>query len=282
MKRHRIISCIAALLLCAVAVNAQENKSMFKMEITNYQATDSVSTASELTLANSDEEIAAAFTKNVRNIESVRKLAPIIAFSFILNTDGSISNVELQRYSSYWDRVSTADYQKNITGSLVQEMTNMLKGLKWVVKEDFSSALLRDALHDAGMNNGKYKRERLIVWGYVQLSEDKNPSDLSAKLIVDTPAEFPGGTDKLSDYVKQNMKYPPHCAKYYIQGRVMVSLIVKEDGSIANIYVLKKTHPLLEREAMRIVSTMPRWSPAKDGDGKPMNMFFMLPVTFRL
>ena len=104
--------------------------------------------------------------------------------------------------------------------------------------------------------------------------------DIVCMVVSDQP-EFPGGTGALQNYIKSNIEYPADARKDSIKGRVLVQFIVEKDGSLSNIEVLKHVHPLLDAEAIRIVSNMPRWKPGKDF-GFPRRVQYTIPVNFRL
>ena len=99
--------------------------------------------------------------------------------------------------------------------------------------------------------------------------------------VVEEDATFPGGTAELMKYLQKNIKYPSICQEQGIQGRVIVQFVVEKDGSITDVQVIKAINPYLDKEAVRVVSTMPKWSPGKQA-GKPVRVFFTLPVVFRL
>lgn len=99
--------------------------------------------------------------------------------------------------------------------------------------------------------------------------------------MVEQQAEFPGGTSKLMEFLSNNINYPAAAAKKKIQGRVIVSFIVETDGSLSNVTVPRSVDPDLDKEAIRVVKSMPKWNPGKQ-QGKPVRVKYMLPVTFRL
>ena len=99
--------------------------------------------------------------------------------------------------------------------------------------------------------------------------------------VVEEDAKFPGGNNELMKYLQKNIKYPSICQEQGIQGRVIVQFVVEKDGSITDVQVIKAINPYLDKEAVRVVSTMPKWSPGKQR-GKPVRVRFTLPVTFRL
>ena len=99
--------------------------------------------------------------------------------------------------------------------------------------------------------------------------------------VVEQMPSFPGGQQKLMDYLSENIRYPKELAEACIQGRVIVSFIVEKDGSISNVKVLKSLDPLLDKEAVRVVSGMPKWNPGKQND-VAVRVRYIIPVTFRL
>ena len=99
--------------------------------------------------------------------------------------------------------------------------------------------------------------------------------------IVETKAEFPGGEKECYKWISERIKYPANCIAEGIQGRVLVSFIVKKDGSIDEVKTYRSPDPSLSKEAERLVKAMPKWQPAKQG-GKTVNSKYMLPIMFRL
>lgn len=99
--------------------------------------------------------------------------------------------------------------------------------------------------------------------------------------VVEKQPEFPGGMAELMKYLQKNIKYPTVCQEQGIQGRVIVQFVVNSDGSICDENVVKPVNPYLDKEALRVVRTMPKWSPGEQR-GKKVRVRFTLPVTFRL
>ena len=93
--------------------------------------------------------------------------------------------------------------------------------------------------------------------------------------------EFPGGPDALMTYLARNVRYPKAAQDSGIQGKVVVSFIVQKDGSLTDVKVARSVNPLLDAEAVRVVKAMPKWEPGIQ-DGKPVDVRFQVPVTFRL
>lgn len=98
---------------------------------------------------------------------------------------------------------------------------------------------------------------------------------------VEVMPEFPGGMQGLFEYMQNNVNYPKEAKNQKIEGRVIVSFIVEKDGSISDVHPLTAVHPLLDKEAMRLVNEMPRWKPGTE-KGKAVRVSFALPVSFKL
>lgn len=98
---------------------------------------------------------------------------------------------------------------------------------------------------------------------------------------LDEMPEFPGGQQAISEWLDENINYPPICAENNIQGRVLVSFVVERDGSITEVKVVRDIYPFLDREAVSLVRRMPKWNPGIK-DGKPVRCRYNLPVYFRL
>ena len=99
--------------------------------------------------------------------------------------------------------------------------------------------------------------------------------------VVEVMPQFPGGQIAMMKYIMENMKYPEQAMKEGIQGRVAVRFIVEKDGSISDVKPILSVHPLLNKEAVRVVESMPKWTPGKQ-NGKPVRVRFNLPVMFKL
>lgn len=99
---------------------------------------------------------------------------------------------------------------------------------------------------------------------------------------VEVKPEFPGGMPALVKYLQENIKYPSAALEEKAQGKAFVRFVVEKDGSITNTEIIKSTGNIyLDKEALRVASNMPKWKPGMQ-DGKPVRVFFMLPVTFKL
>ena len=99
--------------------------------------------------------------------------------------------------------------------------------------------------------------------------------------VVETMPVFPGGPNALFEYLSKNIKYPVVAEENGVQGRVIVTFVVERDGSITDVKVVKSVDPSLDKEAQRVVKSMPHWIPGTQ-DGSPVRVKYTVPVTFRL
>jgi len=107
------------------------------------------------------------------------------------------------------------------------------------------------------------------------------PTEEEIRIFVDESPEYPGGLSELMKFVGENLDYPTDAIANNIQGRVVLKFVVNRDGSVDRIEVINSIDPLLDAEAVRVVSTLPKFKPGKQG-GVPVPVWFILPVLFRL
>lgn len=99
--------------------------------------------------------------------------------------------------------------------------------------------------------------------------------------VVEKMPEFPGGMPALMQYLQKNIKYPQIAQENGTQGRVTVQFVVNKDGSIVDPHVLRGVDPYLDKEALRVISGMPKWKPGEQR-GEPVRVKYTVPVNFRL
>ena len=109
---------------------------------------------------------------------------------------------------------------------------------------------------------------------------EKNKSEKVYDVVEEMP-QFPGGSSALFEYLAKSVQYPKAAKENGIQGRVVCSFIVEKDGSISDVKVFKSVDPSLDREAQRVIESMPRWIPGKQ-NGVAIRVKYTVPVTFRL
>ena len=139
----------------------------------------------------------------------------------------------------------------------------------------------------AAQNNKKVQRKKSRV---VNVQKQSNTSssvqqkDLSdSEQIYDNPevmATFPGGNTALINWLSQNIRYPASARKDNIGGRVLVQFVVEKNGRVGDVKVVRSIDPALDKEAIRVVKSMPHWTPAQL-NGKVVRSQFSLPINFK-
>ena len=125
--------------------------------------------------------------------------------------------------------------------------------------------------------------EEIVVVGYP--GEDTDVPAATAEdqvfMVVEQMPQFPGGQEALMKFLAQNLRYPEEARKAAIQGRVIASFVVRKDGSLTDIEVMRGVNPSLDDEAIRVIKSMPKWEPGKQR-GQAVSVKYTVPVTFRL
>lgn len=112
--------------------------------------------------------------------------------------------------------------------------------------------------------------------------EEEEESDQTIFTVVEKMPEFPGGgLQALLKFIHGGLKYPVIAQENGIQGRVVCTFVINRDGSAVDIEVVRGVDPSLDKEALRVLATMPKWSPGEQR-GKPVRVKYTVPVQFRL
>ena len=115
----------------------------------------------------------------------------------------------------------------------------------------------------------------------IENHESPKSEDMNIYDNVDQMPSFPSGQAALMQWLSSNIKYPTIAAENGIQGRVNVQFVVEKDGSLSDVRVISPVDPSLDKEALRVVRSMPRWIPGKK-NGSPVRVKYTVPVTFKL
>ena len=192
-----------------------------------------------------------------------------VIVNFVIEKDGSLSDIQIVR---------------GVDPSLDLEAVRLITSMpKWI----------------PGKQRGKEVRVRYTLPISFRLSDDnttasgyslppsqqKESSQSGASkeifVVVENQPEFPGGSGEMMKFINDNIKYPEIAHENGIQGRVICSFIVGKDGSISDVEVMRGVDPSLDKEAVRVLESMPAWKPGKQR-GQPVSVRFTLPVEFRL
>ena len=116
----------------------------------------------------------------------------------------------------------------------------------------------------------------------VQEEEEEEPEEQEIFQVVEQMPEYPdGGMAGLMKYLSGAIRYPAIAAENGVQGRVTVQFVVNRDGSIVDAQVVRGVDPYLDKEALRVINSMPKWKPGMQR-GKPVRVRYTVPVNFRL
>lgn len=212
-------------------------------------------------------------------------------------TNGQIVNHSFGK--SRWE-ISEDSPHEDICGEF---KSGKLVGLKW----DFNSSATFNSLKQQVKNaNWKYDGDLVEEMGLVM--RYSLPTDTSLELclnellggrysitirrmagadetqenrVFDLVEQMPVFNGNINQWLASNLKYPPVAAENGIQGKVMCKFIVEKDGSISNVIVIRGIDASLDKEALRVIKSMPKWIPGKQ-NGKTVRCHFTMPVTFRL
>ncbi len=125
----------------------------------------------------------------------------------------------------------------------------------------------------------------LLLWlpalSFAQHLPEKDPKNENVFLRAEVMPSFPGGEQAMYKFISSNLKYPLAAAQNGIEGKVYLSFIVDAKGKIKEITALRENDPDLRKEAIRVIRSMPDWTPGMQ-DGAPVDVRMSLPVYFKL
>ena len=173
--------------------------------------------------------------------------------AFIVDEEGQVSMVEV-----------TKSLHPKLDKALTQVFMNMPK---W----------------QPAMRDGKPRQMRFTMplhyFQHIGLVDGEEVYDEKGQLV--TMPQFPGGKEKLREFLSKNVKYPVECEASGITGRVVVGFVVEKDGKVTQVKLDRSSDPAFNMEAYKVMKKMPRWIPGKVGD-EPITVKYKLPITFRL
>ena len=209
-----------------------------------------------------------------------------------------IDNLLYSRYQQQEESVMIDQYQ--LMDAILQE--DMLPELKKPVvpvptdaaptvtsKEQMVQNIKPDMLEiisSAQVENDPYMEELLQEEKPVEDKKDPDkvepaPVDPQLYTVVEQMPAFPGGEAGLFEYLSKNLRYPYAAKDKNIENTVICCFFIEKDGSVNLPFVMQPVNPLLDREALRVIQSLPKWIPAKK-QGKPVRVKYILPVSFRL
>jgi protein TonB len=141
-----------------------------------------------------------------------------------------------------------------------------------------SDVAISSVTFDQGSEEGQQvlKQNEVVVEKVEQKEEETKVFE-----VVEQMPQFPGGDAALMQYLSSHIKYPVVAEENGIQGRVVCTFVVERNGSITDVRVVKSVDPSLDKEAVRVIKSMPNWIPGKQ-NGSAVRVKYTVPVTFRL
>ena len=162
-------------------------------------------------------------------------------------------------------------------------MMNKKKSNRWMMlKALFIIPVATLALSVFASNTGTMTREAVHTADTLptaNLQTQQTATKIYA--VVEEMPKFKGGELAMMEFLMKNMKYPQAAVKAKLQGKAIVGFVVGKDGTVSDVHITKSAgHAVLDEEAMRVVKSMPAWEPGKQ-KGKPVNVKYNVPITFR-
>jgi len=113
------------------------------------------------------------------------------------------------------------------------------------------------------------------------VEEEEEEEEVFNFYVLEDQPEFPGGNDAITSWIAKNTTYPEIAKDNGITGRVFVQFVIEKDGRVSQVKVMRAVDPYLDKEAVRVVQSMPKWKPGKQR-GKPVKVSFQVPINFKL
>lgn len=200
-----------------------------------------------------------------------------VTVKFVVEKDGSITNARiLQEIDPYLDKEAI-----RVISAMPKWKPGTQRGK--AVKVEFTVPIMFRLPEKTKVEPAYapvYEQpEKVVTADHKPTTPDANVE--STFEVVEHAPEFPGGMQAMMQYIAKNLKYPAEAQKAGVQGRITVQMIIDKEGKVTEPKVVNSAHPLLEAEAIRLISSMPKWKPGTQ-KGKPVNVKFSVPIMFKL
>lgn len=219
------------------------------------------------------------FSKNIKYPEAAMKKGTQgrVTVQFVVEKDGSIANAKVLRgIDPELDKEAV-----RVTSMMPKWKPGMQKGqavnVKYTIPVMFRLTEDNTPVKYAPIES---KIDEMVVVGYAP-EEATSPAEGTVFEVVEQMPEYPGGMSAMMAFIGKNIKYPVAAQKAKIQGRVVIQFIVNTEGDIISPKVLRSADPLLDAEAIRLTTIMPKWKPGIQ-KGQAVNVKYAVPIMFRL
>ena len=157
----------------------------------------------------------------------------------------------------------------------ISEPLNEISRVKVTEFPAISDAVTSESIEKADTLRGNIQTINIV--GYKENPDDEE----EPYTMVEQMPQFPGGMKAMLEYINKNLRYPEDAQLQAVEGRVIARFTVKEDGSIADVNIVRGISPSLDAEAVRVLSGMPKWQPGMQ-NGKAVPTLYTVPVMFRI
>lgn len=191
----------------------------------------------------------------------------------------------------YYTDIYKMEVYSGFIGISQNKKTKALKPvIDWVIRDANSNEVQekRSAFYKTPISNGGFSEDE--HWGEIEIVEtlelkEEEDEDFIKEngiyLTVEELPKFPGGEKKLNKFIKTNINYFQVDAENDNNGKVFVKFCINKRGKVCKISILEEINPLLDNEAIKIISAMPKWEPGRI-NGKKVNTWYTLPIDFSL
>lgn len=217
--------------------------------------------------------------KNLRYPQSARdnNIQGSVVLSFIVETDGTLTKIQVLRSLD----PSCDEEAMRVVSLMPKWKPGEQNGQPVRVQFQFPIRFVLSKPTEVGskpaIQEGAQSQRDNVTSG---TQTSANDSDEVFR-VVDEQPEFPGGLAQMSDFLKKNLRYPGFARDNKIQGTVVVYFVVGLDGSLENIKITRSVDPLLDAEAIRVVSLMPKWKPGRSR-GRFVRVSNTIPIKFTI
>ena len=165
-------------------------------------------------------------------------------------------------------------------------MVEMVKFTPPVIKDDAveeEPQKLQEEVKETNVGTKDQEGEKDIIAPPTEVSGPGEPAAPEIFTIVEENAEFPGGLSEMAKFIQKNLQYPAMAREAGISGKCFLKFVVNENGDISNVEILKGVSgcPECDKEAIRVVKSMPKWKAAKM-TGRSVKCYFNLPISFKI
>ena len=231
--------------------------------------------ASALTTEVSDCKVSEIFANDQENNSIIIQV----------NRDGRLKmGSEVFRLNELAAKLKAANLGENAVVTIESEQDapmSAMASIKEILRQNHVSRVQYHIARNENSNLAMVKTEELNPQQKEAKDSFKASGNDAVFTVVEEMPSFPGGEPALMAFIKSNLRYPTSCAEKGIQGRVTLSFIIEKDGSVADIEIMRSPDERLSAEAIRVVQSMPKWTPGKQR-GQVVRVKYVLPVTFRL